>query len=154
MRILVVEDDAMARELVRWQLMEVGHEVDMAADASQALSCLKTQRYEVIVTDLQMPGMDGVALCEAACGLGYGGHWIVMTGAHTHERIARTTLPVLFKPFRSADLLKLVDGAAATRCTSSGASAAPGARADAGSDTGVHATGPLESPLRMRGSRT
>jgi CheY-like chemotaxis protein len=111
MRILVVEDDATARELIRCQLLEVGHDVDAAGDGHEALKCLKTQRYEVIVTDLQMPGMDGIALWERARGLGYGGQWIVMTGAHSHPRLADTTLPVLHKPFRSEELLSIVDRA-------------------------------------------
>lgn len=140
MRILVVEDDPAARESVRLQLIDFGHEVDGAGNGYEAITCLETLSYDVILTDLEMPGLDGIALCELARSLGYPGEWILMTGAHTHRRLADTKLPLLLKPFRCADLLSHVDRARAAL--------------DAGlSTTGVRAT-PRELPRRKRCSQT
>jgi CheY-like chemotaxis protein len=149
MRILVVEDDATARDLVRWQLLEFGHEVDTAADAHEALACLKRQHYEVIVTDLQMPDMDGIALWELARSLGHGGQWLLMTGAHGHPRLEEAgALRVLLKPFRSADLVCMIEEVQAA-----GVASTQGGREEL-SDTGVRLKNPRELPLRTRGSRT
>ena len=147
MRILVVDDDAAARETVRFQLADFGHEVHTAGGGHEAMLCLGTGRYEVIITDLEMPDMDGVALCELARGLGYGGEWILMTGAHTHRRLKETDLPVLHKPFRCADLLSAVDRA---RAALDGAMPASPENL---ADTGVRAT-PRDLPLRRRCNQT
>jgi DNA-binding NtrC family response regulator len=59
-RVLVVDDHAPARESVADVLRHVGYEVTGASSASEAIGLLNRQEFQVIITDLQMPGMDGL----------------------------------------------------------------------------------------------
>jgi len=60
MKILFVEDDAMNRLVVRDMLTVVGVGMDEAADAVTGLSMIDATRFDVILMDLRMPGMDGL----------------------------------------------------------------------------------------------
>ncbi len=154
MRILVVDDDAVARESVRLMLADFGHHVDSAGDGREAITCLGTTRYDVILTDLAMPDIDGIALCELACSLGYEGAWVLMTGAHHHRRLAEATMPVIYKPFRSADLLSTVERVRASLDAGPEMTGLPpGWHRPVSSETGVRAT-PRAQSLRKRCSQT
>ncbi len=59
-RVLVVDDHAAARESVADVLRCAGYEVAMCASATEALARLAARPVDVVVTDLQMPGMDGL----------------------------------------------------------------------------------------------
>jgi two-component system, response regulator, stage 0 sporulation protein F len=63
-RVLVVDDDADARELISLVLSQAGYEVDEAAEGFAALSKVSHVRPDVVVTDLRMPGMSGVDLAQ------------------------------------------------------------------------------------------
>ena len=62
-RALVVEDDADIVELVTHYLTADGFAVDAAADGRRALLRLRETDYDLLVLDLQLPGMDGLAVC-------------------------------------------------------------------------------------------
>lgn len=64
-RVLAVDDQASNRELIRMQLEELGYQVDMATSGSEALRCFNEGRYDLLLTDLSMPGMDGYALARS-----------------------------------------------------------------------------------------
>jgi CheY-like chemotaxis protein len=61
-RILVVDDDAEAREMLEEFLAEEGYAVETAADGVTALDKLHVFSADVVVTDFEMPGMDGLEL--------------------------------------------------------------------------------------------
>jgi DNA-binding response OmpR family regulator len=61
-RILVVDDDAEARELLADFLSQLGHTIETAHDGVDALSRLEVFPAELVVTDLEMPGMSGLEL--------------------------------------------------------------------------------------------
>ena len=63
--ILIVDDRAENRELVRGMLESLGHEVVEASGGAQALALASMRRYDLILMDLQMPGMDGFAAARA-----------------------------------------------------------------------------------------
>lgn len=63
--ILIAEDEDVTRDLVRRALETDGHEVAVAGDGREALDLAEKQAYDLIVTDVDMPNMDGVALAEA-----------------------------------------------------------------------------------------
>jgi len=63
-RALVVEDDADIVELVGHYLARDGWTVESAADGRQALARLRQGTYQLLVLDLQLPGLDGLALCS------------------------------------------------------------------------------------------
>src|SRR4051812_18820270 len=60
-RVLVVDDNARARQSMVDVLAAAGHEVASSASAIEALKIVEQSTFDVIITDLQMPGMDGLA---------------------------------------------------------------------------------------------
>jgi DNA-binding response OmpR family regulator len=64
-RVLVVEDDEAIRELIALHLKLEGFAVLPAADGSEALRLAKSERFELIVLDVMLPGLDGISVCAA-----------------------------------------------------------------------------------------
>jgi CheY-like chemotaxis protein len=68
-RILLADDDAATRDLVRRALEADGHSVHVTQDGSEALECVEgagAQKFDVLVTDVEMPLLDGIALAQRA----------------------------------------------------------------------------------------
>ena len=67
-KILVAEDDAVIRELVVRSLNEDGHELTVAIDGAAALDALNrhNRKFDLLLTDVKMPDVDGIALALAA----------------------------------------------------------------------------------------
>jgi two-component system sensor histidine kinase/response regulator len=63
-RVLAVEDSATQAEELRFILTSEGFEVDVASDAEQALSRLTSGTFDLVVSDIVMPGMSGYDLCR------------------------------------------------------------------------------------------
>jgi CheY-like chemotaxis protein len=63
--ILIVDDEAHVIRVLRLVLEREGYQVEGAADGAEALEKMRMRRPEVMVTDIQMDGMDGRALCHA-----------------------------------------------------------------------------------------
>jgi CheY-like chemotaxis protein len=64
-KVLLIEDEAKIAEVFRKQLTLIGgHEVDVASDGKEALGFLESNEYNIILTDLVMPGMDGIEFME------------------------------------------------------------------------------------------
>ncbi|QBX38035.1 response regulator [Brevundimonas sp. S30B] len=64
-RLLFVDDDPILREFARVNLASAVASVDVAADGVDALEMLAAQRYDLVLTDLEMPRMDGFELLAA-----------------------------------------------------------------------------------------
>ena len=60
--ILLVEDNKINQFLARTMLQKKGHTVELASDGEEALHLLRDQHFDLIITDVQMPGMDGYQL--------------------------------------------------------------------------------------------
>jgi signal transduction histidine kinase/CheY-like chemotaxis protein/ligand-binding sensor domain-containing protein/HPt (histidine-containing phosphotransfer) domain-containing protein len=60
LRILVAEDNVVNQRVALLLLQRLGYEADVAADGEETLDALRRQRYDVILMDVQMPGMDGL----------------------------------------------------------------------------------------------
>jgi two-component system cell cycle response regulator len=65
-RILVVDDERLYQELFRDALAAAGHATRTASSADEALALLAEERFELLVTDMVMPGLDGLALVREA----------------------------------------------------------------------------------------
>lgn len=63
--ILTVDDSRTIREMVAFTLRKAGYDVQEAEDGQKAIAVLRTRSADVIITDLNMPVMDGVALIRA-----------------------------------------------------------------------------------------
>ncbi|MGI8792105.1 MAG: GGDEF domain-containing protein [Acidimicrobiales bacterium] len=64
MKVLVVDDDATSVLLATTLVRRLGHDCDSAASAEEAWAKLETEAYDILVTDLVMPGDDGLELCR------------------------------------------------------------------------------------------
>src|SRR5687768_7047005 len=64
-RALIVEDEPSIREIVRLHLSLAGFETDEVADGHAALDRLRADRFDLVVLDVMLPGVDGVTLCRA-----------------------------------------------------------------------------------------
>ena len=64
-RALIVEDEASIREIVRLHLSLGGFETEEVADGRAALNRLTTDRFDLVVLDVMLPGVDGVTICRA-----------------------------------------------------------------------------------------
>ena len=64
-RILLVEADAPTRELLRLHLSLAGFDIEEIAEGTAALECARTRRFDLIVLDIAVPGLDGITLCRA-----------------------------------------------------------------------------------------
>jgi CheY-like chemotaxis protein len=62
----VVDDELIVRDSIKEWLEDEGYTVDMAASGPEALDKLSTQPYHLMLTDIKMPGMDGVELLKRA----------------------------------------------------------------------------------------
>jgi diguanylate cyclase (GGDEF)-like protein len=63
-RLLLVEDEPTQQLLMQRLLQGVGYSVDVASNGEDALKMIKTGRYPLVLTDWEMPGMDGATLCR------------------------------------------------------------------------------------------
>ena len=63
--ILTVDDSASMRQMVSFTLRGAGYEVVQATEAAQALDYARGHAVDLVLTDLNMPGMDGLALVRA-----------------------------------------------------------------------------------------
>jgi two-component system, chemotaxis family, chemotaxis protein CheY len=63
-KILAVDDSASMRQMVAFTLKAAGHTVIDAADGRQALEIARTQSFDVVLTDVNMPIMDGLTLTK------------------------------------------------------------------------------------------
>ena len=64
-RVLVVEDEPNIRELVCLHLGHEGYDCEGVADGTSALKRAEAERYDLLVLDLMLPGLDGLSLCRA-----------------------------------------------------------------------------------------
>jgi CheY-like chemotaxis protein len=109
-RVLVVDDEAPVRLLVSVLLQDAGYEVDTAENGLVALEAMVSARPDVIVTDLSMPGLDGVGLMDRLHAAGTSVPVVVVSGEPDLEAIPTPYAPrsVLPKPFVGADLIRAV----------------------------------------------
>jgi len=107
-KILVVEDDAAIRELIHMFLEKSGFESFTAISAEAGLDILKSQEIGIVLTDVQLPGMNGLALTKIIRE-NYNADVIIMTGYSLdytiEESMAQGASDLIIKPIRLEDLL-------------------------------------------------
>jgi len=115
LRLLVVDDESILVELLTEFLRLSGHKVDEARNGQAALELATARDYDVILTDLKMPGLDGQTLYERVCRLKphMARRFIFSTGdlanPKTQTFFQTAGCPYLSKPFRLEAVLTLLD---------------------------------------------
>lgn len=115
--VLVVEDNAEAREIFVFTLVKHGYLVQEAGDGEEALLKLEDADVDVIVTDLRMPRMDGIQLAAVLKQSALFHHipLIALTATPLANKASmlRQFSGLLLKPCSIEDLVRAVDRAAA-----------------------------------------
>jgi DNA-binding NtrC family response regulator len=113
--LLLVEDEAPLRQAIAEQLTDRGYLVEQAASGEQAIARLTDFAFDIIVTDLRLPGVDGSFVLEAAVERYPDIVAIVVTGFGTVkdavEAIKRGAWDFVSKPFQIDELLHVLDSA-------------------------------------------
>lgn len=105
--ILIVDDDAEIRESLHEFLNLAGYKARVVLSAEDALKSLKNNKFDVVITDIEMPGMNGLALTDMVK-QNYNTDVIVITGYSDRysyeEAINKGASDFVFKPVRFAEL--------------------------------------------------
>jgi len=114
-RILVVDDEITVCKSIRQAIVADDHEVDMALSGEEALKKDKEKAYDLIITDLMMPGISGLDLLRALKEVRANVNVIMVTGYPTIKTAVQSVKMGAFdylpKPFTPADLRGLVSRA-------------------------------------------
>jgi len=117
--ILVVEDDAAMRDLLTEELSDAGYTVQAASGASIGLELARAGRFDLIITDLRMPEMDGFDLIRGVRALPEPPHVVMITAFGSIETAIRAVklgaYDYITKPFEIEELLLVADKALGER---------------------------------------
>ena len=113
--ILVVDDEPIARDNLAHIITKDGHAVLLAANGQEAVDILRKQEVDLVLTDLRMPGIDGMAVLEEAKKLWPAAEVVVITG-HASVDIAveamrKGAYHFVIKPFKINELRAIIDKA-------------------------------------------
>ena len=103
--ILVVDDEEVIVELLHEVLAAVGHKVETARSGTQALDKILAEGFDAVISDMKMPGLDGVGLYEQVCSRKpeMAHRFVFSTGdmasEATRDFFRKTGCPYLMKPF-------------------------------------------------------
>ena len=106
--VLVIDDEDVIRELVMEILESAGHVVTGADSAERALALLETEEFDLVVSDVVMPGLSGLELLEAVRAHTASLPVVLVTGAGTYDTLSqaltRGAAGLVTKPFAHQDL--------------------------------------------------
>lgn len=107
--ILVVDDDPLLRELLQDTLDTIGYTAEVASDGHEALDRLNQSRFDLVITDIKMPGMDGITLHKRIRRLYPDMPVLFITGVTSPEVIGQASpAGFLAKPFRISHMEELI----------------------------------------------
>ncbi|MEE9602655.1 MAG: sigma-54 dependent transcriptional regulator, partial [Thermoguttaceae bacterium] len=113
MKILVVDDEKIKRVTLADDLASEGHRVVTAADGEMALKCLEKETFDVVVTDLKMPKLDGIELLMRIKKGPHADMEVIMMTAYGSipvavEAVKLGAFDFLTKPFRNQNIFPLL----------------------------------------------
>ncbi|NWF81612.1 MAG: response regulator [Chloroflexi bacterium] len=115
LRILLAEDDASVGRSLRRLLEQIGHSVTLCVDGRTALDAYRTGEFDVVLSDLAMPGMGGLELLRELRAYDPDARVLVLTGQTTGSQIDEArrlgALEVLRKPFELEEVLRAIRSA-------------------------------------------
>ncbi|HEX4157309.1 MAG TPA: response regulator [Rhizomicrobium sp.] len=112
-QILLAEDDESLRRFLAAALVKAGHNVTDFGDGSEAYECLRNIRFDLLLTDIVMPGMDGIELAKRAAEMDARLKIMFITGFAAVALHPSSQAPkqakVLSKPFHLREIVREVD---------------------------------------------
>ena len=115
MDVLVVDDEAIARDVISHALRKAGYHVITATNGEEALEILSEGHIQLVISDWEMPRMNGIELCKAIRAGSYRGyvHFIMLTNhsrpQDTIEGLEAGADDYVHKPFNPAELIVRVN---------------------------------------------
>src|SRR4051812_45821057 len=110
--LLIVDDDPATRELLRASLTSDGFAVDVASDGEKALELSEKREYAIVLSDVEMSPVDGIALLSTLRSRGCSAVPVLMTGFGTLQgavsAIHNGAFDYLSKPFKPEMLRQVV----------------------------------------------
>jgi CheY-like chemotaxis protein len=110
-KILVVDDNSVVRDVVSRMLSLLGHEVSSADSGEKGLSIFLGNLFDIVLSDYEMPGMDGVALACSVKKSAPRTQVVIMTGAGSEAVFSRKSTAVdqvISKPFTLAEIDEMI----------------------------------------------
>ena len=118
-RLIVVDDEKPQLEALCSLLQDAGFDVEGFSEPVSALECLKSQSFDVLLTDLRLPGMDGIELVQRARQLDPDLSVVLMTGHGSIktavDAMKQGVLDYILKPFKVSELMPVVNRAIEVR---------------------------------------
>jgi DNA-binding NtrC family response regulator len=112
-RILIVEDESTMMRVLELQLLSAGFSVEKATSAEQAAPLVERGGFDLVLTDLKLPGMDGLSLLDRIRGMDASLPVIIMTAYGTVETAVKAmkagASDYVLKPFSLDDLMLTID---------------------------------------------
>ena len=119
LRILLVDDDTSITRSLKRLLEQIGHSVTVRADGQVALDAYKSGDFDIVLSDLAMPGMNGLDLLRALRAYDADAKVLILTGQTTgtqmQEALRLGAADVLRKPFELEEVLRAMRGAFARK---------------------------------------
>ena len=110
--ILVVDDEKVMRSFISDALTDAGYKVEVASNGEEALSKIKHSPFEILLTDLMMPGMDGIEVIQKVKEVNSNVCAIVITGYPSIETaveaMRKGAYDYIAKPFKLDELMIVV----------------------------------------------
>jgi CheY-like chemotaxis protein len=106
-RILVIDDEVSVREVTREILVRAGADVVLAPGGEEALAILRHQDFDLIVTDITMPGMDGLEVAREATAIRVSP--VLLMSGGSEPPVKERRMRFLRKPFTAARLVADVE---------------------------------------------
>ena len=111
-KVLVVDDEKGIRVLLSEVLVHRGFEVSLARDGQESLEKLEKNHFDLVITDINMPRLDGVSMLKNMRKAGREEKIIIMTGNPSDQRLMDEDMPQvvtrLSKPFGMEAFLNVV----------------------------------------------
>ncbi len=112
-KILLAEDDDSMRQFLSMALKRAGHEVQAYEDGETALEALEREVFDLLLTDIVMPGLDGIELARRGAELDPAMKIVFITGFAAVALSSSSPTPagakVLSKPFHLREIVEEVD---------------------------------------------
>lgn len=114
LKLLLVDDEADIRLILKYRLEKAGFTIMAAGNGQEALGFLESDDYDMVITDLKMPGMDGIQLYKRIKASPRHKHIPVVVMSATVEQYTPQVLESvgegrLLKPFEFGELLRMIE---------------------------------------------
>ncbi len=114
MKILLTDDDANLRFVLQMWLEQKGHQLDTASNGKEALGYLKEHKYDILISDVNMPLMNGIELVEATLALSRQPELIILLtsrcdNTEIQKQFDSPKVHVYSKPFSPNHLTDLIE---------------------------------------------